>query len=290
MTPSCDQLSRDYQRIEQALRYLDANRARQPELGEVAKYIGLSEFHFQRVFSRWAGISPKRFLQFVTKEHAKELLRQTKNLLDVAHDAGLSGPGRLHDLFVQCEAVTPGEYKTLGRGLRIEYGFHPTPFGECLMATTARGICHMAFVQDSDRAAPIASLKHQWRGADVHENPAATRAKIDRVFNSTPTRARPLQLLLKGTNFQLKVWEALLAIPSGAVTSYCTVARYLDMPSAARAVGNAVAENPVAYIIPCHRVIRDLGDLGGYRWGAVRKKAILGWEAVHSEAARFPVV
>ncbi|HTX90072.1 MAG TPA: methylated-DNA--[protein]-cysteine S-methyltransferase [Anaerolineales bacterium] len=269
------QLSEDYQRIEQAIRFLEANSQRQPELNEVASQIGLSEYHFQRLFTRWAGISPKRFLQFLTKENAKQILARSANLLDATYAAGLSSPGRLHDLFIQTEAVTPGEYKSRGRGVRISYGFHPTPFGECLLALTGRGICFLAFVE-GDRKDTLAILKKEWANADLAEDPARTAAVVGQIFSS-PNPA-PLTLHLRGTNFQIKVWEALLRLPPGGLTSYEALAEQIGSDRAARAVGSAVAHNPVAFLIPCHRVLQKSGDFGNYRYGPARKQAILGWE------------
>jgi len=274
-TPNLTQMSEDYARIEQAIRFIEANADHQPTLEEVAASVHLSEYHFQRLFTRWAGISPKRFLQFLTKESAKNLLAQT-NVLDAAYSAGLSSPGRLHDLFVQCEAVTPGEYKTKGAGLTIRYGFHATPFGECLLATTDRGICFLAFVNDEIHSAALDELKKDWANAELHETPAATRPYIERIFNpSDEQNDSPLTLHVRGTNFQLKVWEALLRVPPGEVTSYEDLAARIGQPSASRAVGNAVAHNPVAFLIPCHRVLRKVGEFGNYRYGAPRKKAML---------------
>jgi AraC family transcriptional regulator of adaptative response/methylated-DNA-[protein]-cysteine methyltransferase len=274
------QLSEDYARIEQAIRYIEANAARQPELGEIAANLNLSESHFQRLFTRWAGISPKRFLQYLTKENAKLLLARSTNLLEATYEAGLSSPGRLHDLFIQCEAVTPGEFKSRGAGVDIAYGFHPTPFGECLLALTGRGICFLAFV-DGDRESVLDQLKRDWANATLKENPAQTAVFIEQIFAShpgkslTPREPRGIALHLRGTNFQIKVWEALLRLPSGQVTSYESLAGQVCTSKAARAVGNAVAHNPVAYLIPCHRVIRKLGGFGNYRYGATRKKALL---------------
>jgi AraC family transcriptional regulator, regulatory protein of adaptative response / methylated-DNA-[protein]-cysteine methyltransferase len=274
-TSDFTQLSEDYARIEQAIRFIEANADRQPTLEEVAASIHLSEYHFQRLFTRWAGISPKRFLQFLTKESAKQLLKRT-NVLDAAYSAGLSSPGRLHDLFVQCEAVTPGEYKTKGAGLAIRYGFHHTPFGECLLATTDRGICFLAFVNDENHGAALDELKKDWENADLGESPAATRPYVERIFNRDDhPNDSPLTLHLRGTNFQLKVWEALLRVPPGEATSYEALAARIGQPSAARAVGSAVAHNPVAYLIPCHRVLRKVGEFGNYRYGPARKKAML---------------
>lgn len=278
------QLSADYQRIEQAILALEKNFRRQPSLDEIAKSVALSEYHFQRLFSRWVGISPKRFLQFLTKEYAKELIESSPNLLDVAYESGLSGTGRLHELFVTCEAVTPGEFKNKGEGLQIFYGFHPTPFGYCLLAVTDRGICHLAFVQEGERTQAIKSLQKEWENAKLTVSPAKTRALVDQIFNPIKNgKPRPLHLFLSGTNFQIKVWEALLKIPAGAVASYEDIAARIGLPKASRPVGNAVSQNPVAYIIPCHRVVRKLGEFGNYRWGAARKKAMLGWEMARKE-------
>jgi AraC family transcriptional regulator of adaptative response/methylated-DNA-[protein]-cysteine methyltransferase len=274
------QLSVDYQRIEKAILALEKSFLQQPNLDEIAKSVALSEYHFQRLFSRWVGISPKRFLQFLTKEYAKELLEKSQNLFEVADETGLSGTGRLHDLFIACEAVTPGEFKNKGEGLQIFYGFHPTPFGHCLLAVTDRGICHFSFVQKGERTKALKSLKQKWENAKITVAPAKTRALVDQIFNPIKSgKPQPLHLFLSGTNFQIKVWEALLKIPAGTVASYEDIAARIGMAKASRAVGNAVAQNPIAYIIPCHRVVRKLGEFGNYRWGAARKKAILGWEA-----------
>jgi AraC family transcriptional regulator, regulatory protein of adaptative response / methylated-DNA-[protein]-cysteine methyltransferase len=280
-----NQLADDYQRIEQAIHYLEEHFLEQPDLQKAADSVGLSEFHFQRIFTRWVGISPKRFLQFLTKEHAKELLRRRADLLETAYASGLSSPGRLHDLFVACEAVTPGEFKNHGAGLTIIYGFHPTPFGECLLASTARGICGLAFVQPGLQAAALQELRTRWRSAVVQEDPAVTAHFIPQIFQATGAAGVPLPILLNGTNFQIKVWEALLRIPSGSVVTYEDIARSIGMPSAARAVSNAVASNPVALVIPCHRVIRKDGEFGGYHYGTARKKAILGWEMAQQLSA-----
>jgi AraC family transcriptional regulator of adaptative response/methylated-DNA-[protein]-cysteine methyltransferase len=270
------QLSEDYQRIEQAIRYLEANFQRQPELAEIAASVHLSEYHFQRLFTHWVGISPKRYLQFLTKESAKSWLKASASLLEAAYASGLSGPGRLHDLFVTCEAVTPGEFKHKGEGLQITYGIHPSPFGECLLAVTGRGICSLMFVPGSDREAALAAFRRDWQKAELSEDPTRTRPLLEQVFSSPSEKPLPLHLL--GTNFQMKVWEALLRIPAGALTTYTAVAQSIGRPSAARAVSNAVAHNPIAYIIPCHRVIRESGEMGGYRYGIPRKRAMLEWE------------
>jgi AraC family transcriptional regulator of adaptative response/methylated-DNA-[protein]-cysteine methyltransferase len=273
-----EQQAEDYGRVEEAIRFLERNVQHQPELKEIAGSVGLSEYHFQRLFTRWVGISPKRFLQFLTKEGAKRLLEQSDNLLSVAYDVGLSGPSRLHDLFVTCEAVTPGEYKRQGEGLRIVYGFHPTPFGEVLLALTERGICHLAFVERGERAAALENLRRGWKNAMLAEDSSATRPLIGRIFAPPREGLAPLPLYLSGTNFQIKVWEALLSIPPGSAATYEGIAAAIGMPRAARAVGNALAENPLPVLIPCHRVIRKTGSFGNYRYGSARKKALLGWE------------
>lgn len=270
----------DYQRVEQAIRFLEANFHRHPSLDEIADSVHLSKYHFQRLFKRWAGISPTQFLHFLTLEYAKERLQESQSILDAALDAGLSGPGRLHDLFVTFEATTPGEYKMLGAGLQITYGIHDTPFGKCLLATTARGICALHFVQSSDTPAALQPLTDHWPQASLVEDRTQTQPLVKQIFGPASTgQSRPFHLLLKGTNFQVQVWQALMTIPPGAMVSYQDVAIYMDRPTAARAVAGAVARNPIAYLIPCHRVISRTGNAHRYRWGTARKKAMLGWEA-----------
>ena len=277
------ELSEDYLRIEQAILYLENHYKDQPSLEEVAANIGLSEFHFQRIFTRWAGISPKRFLQFLTKESAKDLLIRSENLLDATYQVGLSSLGRLHDLFVTTEAVTPGEYKSRGTGLTIRYGIHPTPFGKCLIGVTERGICHLGFVQTSEGDA-IDALVSDWQAAKMIEDHRATAPLIAPIFILNMREQSPLHLHLRGTNFQLKVWEALLNVPTGAVTTYEGLAAQIGKPGATRAVGTAVGHNPVAVLIPCHRVIRKLGEFGNYRYGSARKMALLGWEQAQTQS------
>jgi AraC family transcriptional regulator of adaptative response/methylated-DNA-[protein]-cysteine methyltransferase len=273
------QLSNDYARIEQVIYYIEKNAPRQPSLSEIATYIHLSEYHLQRLFTNWVGVSPKRFLQFITKEHARQLLSESGSLLNVAYQVGLSSPGRLHDLFVTWEAVTPGEFKSHGNGLSIQYGFHPTPFGEILLGRTNRGICHLSFIMPAGQSEALEALRKTWPVASFVENPNLTQSTIEQVFPLSIQRSpHPLHLHLTGSNFQLKVWEALLRIPSGNVVSYRDIASYLGMPNASRAVGNALAHNPVAFLIPCHRVINSLGEFGNYHYGEARKVAILGWE------------
>jgi len=275
MNTNLKQLSEDYLRIEQAILYLENHYKDQPGLEEVAANIGLSEFHFQRLFTRWAGVSPKRFLQFLTKEGAKDLLGRSENLLDTTHQVGLSSLGRLHDLFVTTEAVSPGEYKSRGEGVTIRYGLHASPFGKCLVAVTERGICHLGFVQTSEGDA-IDNLVADWRNARMIEDHKSTAPLIEPIFDAG-ARGK-LNLHLRGTNFQLKVWEALLKIPAGTVTTYEGLAERVGQPTASRAVGTAVGHNPIAVLIPCHRVIRKVGEFGNYRYGATRKIALLARE------------
>ncbi len=276
------ELSQHYQLIERAIQYIEANAQRQPELDEISAAVGLSEYHFQRLFTHWAGISPKRFMQFLTKEHAKGLLARSENLLETAHQVGLSSLGRLHDLFINTEAVTPGEFKSQGAGLTIRYGLHHTPFGRCLIASTERGICHLSFVQASEGSA-IDNLVADWKQAKMIEDYISTAPLVDRIFPASSTRLsvkQQVSLHLRGTNFQIKVWEALLNIPTGAVTTYEHIASQIGSPSAVRAVGTAVGHNPIAVLIPCHRVIRKSGEFGNYRYGAARKMALLTREYV----------
>ena len=272
----------DYDRIAQAIRFIEQNHRRQPSLEEVAKSVYLSEFHFQRLFRRWVGISPKRFLQFLTVEHAKRRLEASRSVLDATYDAGLSSPGRLHDLFVTLEAVTPGEYKARGAGLRIAYAVHDTPFGPALLAATERGLCALHFVGDEGPEEALAELRERWSEAAVVEDAAATATLARRIFARDAGDDQPIPLFVQGTNHQVRVWQALLRVPAGAVVSYEQLAAAAGRPDAVRAVAGAVARNQVGYVIPCHRVIRKLGAFGGYRWGSERKRAILGWEAAHA--------
>jgi AraC family transcriptional regulator, regulatory protein of adaptative response / methylated-DNA-[protein]-cysteine methyltransferase len=281
---SAAQASLDYRRIEKAIAYLQARYLEQPDLAAIARAAHLSEFHFQRLFTRWAGISPKRFLQFLTIEHAKQQLVNSKAVLETTLDSGLSSPGRLHDLFVSVEAVTPGEFKTRGAGIRIKYGLHATHFGDCLLGVTERGVCWLGFVCGSSSAEAISEMKQHWAGATFARRPDLTKTMADRIFSGLKdARKSSLSLLLLGTNFQIKVWQALLNIPAGALVSYEIIGGLIDARNSSRAIGSAVGSNPIAYLIPCHRVIRKTGLLGGYRWGATRKRAILGWEAAQIE-------
>lgn len=269
----------DYERIERTIRYLEKNYQKQPGLKELARDAGLSEFHFQRLFRRWAGISPKRFVQFLTAGHAARTLRESRTNLDAAFDAGLSGGGRLYDLLVNFHAATPGELKRAGAGMTIQYGFHPSPFGECLIAVTARGICHLGFMPPENRKTALAELATEWPRARLEDTPRVTAPLARRLFAHGNGHPLKIGLHVRGTNFQIKVWEALLRIPPGCIVSYESVAQRIRAPRAVRAVANAVAHNSVAWLIPCHRVIRKSGAVGGYRWGETRKKALLAWEA-----------
>lgn len=274
--------STDYSLVEQAIRFLEQNFRQQPDLQAVADHVGLSEYHFQRLFTRWVGISPKKFVQFLTLNYAKELLAESRSLLETTCEAGLSSPGRLHDLFITHEAVTPGEYKRRGDGLAIAYGFHATPFGDCLLGVTERGICGLSFVAADRRGPALDALAANWPLADLAQDEARTRPLIDQAFNNSVENGRPsLHLFLKGTNFQIQVWQALLQTAPGTAVTYSHVAQLAGNPKAVRAVGTAVGRNPIAYLIPCHRVIRQTGSFGQYQWGSARKKAILGWEAAH---------
>lgn len=276
-------VSDDYQMVEQAIAYLENNARRQPDLTELAQALHVSESHLQRLFRRWAGVSPKRFLQYLTLGYAKSLLEESRSLLDVAYQAGLSGSGRLHDLFVTLEAVTPGEYRRGGEGIVIRYGTHPSPFGSCLLAATDRGICRLDFLQ-GDGAVPIlAALQRDWPGARLEHDEAFTAPLAERAFRPPDGFKAPLVLYVRGTNFQIQVWQALLRIPVGQVLSYEDVAARVGRPTASRAVGNAVGNNPVGYLIPCHRVIRKTGRFGNYGGGPLRKRAMLGWEMAAQE-------
>ncbi len=270
----------DYQRIAKAIAFIRQHHLSQPDLTTVAQHIGLSEYHFQKLFTQWAGISPKRFLQYLTLEYAKSKINLTNSLLDLTLDVGLSSPGRLHDLFVNLEAMSPGEYKTGGIGLQIHYGLHDTPFGKSLIATTTRGVCNLHFLDLANKQTPEQILRQSWFNAKIIHNQDATQALCDRIFHSAILQEqKSLTLLVKGTNFQIQVWRALLQVPFGGITTYQTIAKMIGRPTASRAVGNAVGQNTIGYLIPCHRVIRGSGKLGDYRWGVERKTAILGWEA-----------
>lgn len=275
--------SEDYHRIARAIAFMRQHYLNQPNLATVAQHIGLSEYHFQRLFTQWAGISPKRFLQYLTVEYAKSKITHTKSLLDLTLDVRLSSPGRLHDLFVNLEAMSPGEFKAGGAGLQIRYGIHDTPFGTSLIATTARGICNLYFLETTDEQTAAQRLRLAWKNAEIIRDEQATQSLRDLIFTSeTFSEQKPLTLFVKGTNFQIQVWRALLQLPFGAIATYQTIAQMVARPTAARAVGNAIGKNAIGYLIPCHRVIRESGELGGYGWGVERKTVMLGWEASHT--------
>ena len=277
----------NYARIAEAIQYLEENFQRQPELDEVAEKVHLSPFHFQRLFTEWAGISPKRFVQFLTIDFLKAKIQESKNLAEAAETAGLSSQSRVYDLFTTLEAMTPQEYKQNGSGLRIEYGFHETPFGQALVGVTERGICWLSFIAgDQEGRSELERMKQHWHNSLFHENSELTSVLADKIFNPL-NRTKPgdkLHVLVKGTNFQIKVWEALLRLPLGSVTTYQHIAGQINSPKALQAVGSAVGSNHIAYLIPCHRVIRKDGILGEYRWGATRKKSMIGWDMAHRQA------
>ena len=262
------------------LSWLSENYREQPTLEQIAAEAGLSAFHLQRLFTRYVGVSPKKYVQYLTLEHAKQALSESRSVLDVAFDSGLSGAGRLHDLFVTHEAVTPGDWKRRGEGLELRYGWHDSPFGDCLIVASPRGVCGLAFNGTGNRADALDELRSSLDAAARVEDATATRAHADAAFD-----AGEVHLLLRGTPFQLKVWEALMRIPEGAVLTYADLAARIGAPGSARAVAGAVARNPVSWLIPCHRVIRNGGTISGYRWHPDKKRLILAWEAARAEAA-----
>ena len=277
------QQSEDFQKIEKAIQFIEVNFKSQPTLDQIAESVHLSKYHFDRIFKRWAGISPIQFLQFMTLDYTKQKLIESKSLLEASLEAGLSGPSRLHDLFVTFEAMTPGDFKKQGAGLKISYGFSDSPFGDCLLAITERGICHLGFVKGDKHSEALNQLFDTWPGAVFTESPKPVISMAKSIFRIGQTKNMcPFNLHLKGTNFQINVWKALLSIPEGWVVSYQDIASYIGHPKAFRAVANAIAINPVAYLIPCHRVIAKSGKIHQYRWGSARKKAIIGWEAARS--------
>ena len=281
---------KDYERIALVIRYLDECHTEQPDLATLAKCIGLSQFHFHRLFSAWAAITPKDFLQCLTLSHAKKLLQTGKSVLDAALISGLSGPGRLHDLCVSLEAASPGELKSGGEGWTISAGFADSPFGRCLVAKSPRGICHLSFVESEDGGAEWAALQEKWPHARLHRDDSVASQLAGRVFERpAPVHLRhALQVFVRGTAFQVRVWRALLQVQPGTLVSYKNLATALGQPTAARAVGTAVGQNLLAYLIPCHRVIRETGVIGHYRWGQVRKRAIVAWESSPYFTAETP--
>jgi len=278
---SLETQQRDYLRIANAIAYLRRHYRQQPTLAEIAASSDLSEAHFQRLFSRWAGISPKRFVQFLTVEYAKRQMSEQQDLFGLSLDAGLSGPGRLHDLFVNMEAMSPGEYKWHAAGLTLGWAIVPTPFGSALLAFSQRGICHLSFLASPAHAED--TLRAQWPGARLQQQQGPGMALAQEIFVAT-RHDQPVATWVVGTNFQVQVWRALLAIPSGGLRSYQQVAAELGRPRAARSVGSAIARNPIGYLVPCHRVLRRSGEIGAYHWGSERKAAMVAWEAAHRQA------
>ncbi len=270
----------DYERIARVIRHLDARATEQPDLADLAEYAGLSPFHFHRLFSRWAGVTPKNFLQCLTASHARMLLREGKSVLDASLDVGLSGPGRLHDLCVTLEAATPGEVKMKGAGWTIRYGFAESPFGNVLLGECPRGLCYVGFTENPD-AAEVALLRQSWPKARFHRDDAGASHSAARIFAQRDPFAEkfPIRACVRGTAFQVRVWRALIAIPQGRLASYGGLASALGHPRAARAVGSAIGRNRLAYLVPCHRVIRETGVVGDYRWGSLRKRTLLAWES-----------
>ncbi len=273
-----------YERIERVIHYLDQHQREQPDLAELADYVGLSPSHFHRLFTAWAGVSPKEFLQCLTLSHARSLLQRGHSVLDAALDSGLSGPGRLHDLCVKLTAATPGEVKTGGKHMSIVFGLADSPFGTCQIAESPRGICHLAFVEPADGQNAPARLVASWPNATYHRDDTAAMRLAGRVFKRPGcAQSRPrLRAYVNGTRFQLQVWRALLHLGAGSLISYGELAQVLGRPGAARSIGAAVGKNPIAYLIPCHRVIRETGAISRYRWGAQRKRIMLAWDSATS--------
>lgn len=274
----------NYQRIEKAIIYLDLHLQQQPDLDELAEAVGLSAYYLQRLFQDWAGLSPKRFLQSLAAAELKARFMDFPNLDEAAEAVGLAGANRVYDLFVQLEAMNPQVFKEKGRGIRISYGLHATPFGTVLLAATNRGITDLHFVDEPTTQERLDWLRLRWANAELVENPAETGPLAEQIFRLKDTGSGRLQLLVAGTNFQLKVWEALLTIPEGQLATYQAIAKSIGQPKANQAVGSAVGANPVGYLIPCHRVIRSTGIIGEYRWGGTRKKALLAWESGRSQS------
>lgn len=273
----------NYNRIAQAINYIKANFKEQPSLDEVAANVHLSPFHFQRIFSEWAGTSPKKFLQYISIAHAKKILTENDvTLFDAAYETGLSGTSRLHDLFINIEGMTPAEYKNGGKNLAINYSFAKSPFGNIIVASTQKGVCYMAFNEDEKQE--LKNLKLKFPNALFHQKSDLIQQNALFIFQNDWSKLNEIKLHLKGTDFQLKVWETLLKIPPGQLVTYGAIAQKIKNPNASRAVGTAIGSNPVAFLIPCHRVIQSSGNFGGYMWGSTRKAAIIGWEAARTEA------
>lgn len=273
----------NFERIEKAICFINSQFTQQPSLEEIAAAVNISPFHFQRLFSEWAGVSPKKFMQYISLEYAKNLLKERVSIAEAAYQTGLSGSGRLHDLFIHIEGMTPGEYKQGGAALTINYSFAATPFGQVIIASTAKGICHLFFEADKTKA--FNDLKERFPAATYHLTSTQLQQDALSIFRQDWQQLEQIKLHLAGTPFQIKVWESLLKIPAGALNTYGNIAQTIGNPKSSRAVGTAIGKNPVAFIIPCHRVIQSSGKLGGYMWGANRKRAIIGWEAVQKESS-----
>jgi AraC family transcriptional regulator, regulatory protein of adaptative response / methylated-DNA-[protein]-cysteine methyltransferase len=270
----------DYELVKHTLAFISENWRDQPSLETLADQAGLSPTHLQRLFTRWAGLSPKAFLQAVTLDHARGLLRDSASILDASYELGLSGPGRLHDLFVTHEGMSPGIYKAHGRGLNIQYGFHDCPFGRALILITNEGLAGLAFADHGKEKSALADMTSRWPEATYVENQQATAAYAKRIFESERWKPdQPLRIVFIGSDFEIRVWETILRIPFGKASTYSDIASHIGKPKAARAVGAAVGKNPISFVVPCHRVLEKSGGLGGYHWGLTRKRAILGWEA-----------
>jgi AraC family transcriptional regulator of adaptative response/methylated-DNA-[protein]-cysteine methyltransferase len=270
----------DYETVRRAVEFISRQWREQPSLERIAEYVGMRPLALQRLFTRWAGLTPKAFVQALTLDHARSLLADSASVLDASYEVGLSGPGRLHDLFVTHEAMTPGAYKARGEGIVITYGFHPSPFGTSLVMTTEHGLAGLAFADDGGEAAALADMKARWPRATYVEDVEGTEPTARRIFDPATWRPdRPLRIVMIGSDFELSVWETLLKLPLGAATTYSDIASHIGRPTAARAVGTAVGRNPISFVVPCHRVLGKSGNLCGYHWGLTRKKAILGWEA-----------
>lgn len=277
-----EQEQTNYSRVAEAIGYIKSNFKTQPGLEEVAEKINISPFHLQRMFTAWAGVSPKKFLQFITVEHAKKMLKESgATLFDTAFETGLSGTGRLHDLFINIEGMTPGEYKNGGENLAINYSFAASPFGNILVASTHKGICHMAFADDDQGS--LEALQKKFPKAAYRQAADLMQQNILYIFTQDWSKLNKIKLHLRGTEFQLKVWETLLKIPAGQLTTYGGIAKQMHSPNASRAVGTAIGDNPVAFLIPCHRIIQSTGVFGQYHWGSIRKAAMIGWEAAQTE-------
>ena len=283
-----DQGGRDYDVVRRAIEFLSGTWEEQPGLDRLAAHLGLSLAHTQKLFTRWCGLSPKEFVQAITLDHARGLLARSASTLDAAHASGLSGGSRLHDLFVTYEAMTPGDRKRRGEGLEIAYAFHDCPFGEALLMATDRGVAGLAFADDrAERPAMLADMTRRWPMARFVEDARRTAPHLARIFGRPgDTHEQPVRLVLIGTDFEVRVWDTLLKIPMGRAVTYADIARHLGQPTASRAVGSAVGRNPISFVVPCHRVLRGDGALGGYHWGLTRKRALIGWETGRVGSAR----